>query len=160
MRKALALGLVFVMAMTAVFAIPASGLNLYTLTSPGCSCSYSFTGGYGCEITGSSTGTAVTICEHYCEKVTVYVSVKSWIYGSSYNNYTSRTITGTSSSMYDHDVVTVSRNPDYTGTVYSIRALESYHKVTIKCNGVERVTQASENVGDLPMVVVPPVVVS
>ncbi len=154
MKKALALGLVFVMAMTAVFAIPASanGVVKY-FSAPACGCGGSFLGEYCCG-NDDNMAYALTTVSHSCGSTTAYTSLKTWIYSSSYNNYTSRTITAT-----DSDSVTsiAQCRADYSYEVYYVRAAESYHRVTVVCDGEEYTRQAWESSGDVPLSVTIPV---
>ncbi|MBQ8899152.1 MAG: hypothetical protein IJY86_11895 [Clostridia bacterium] len=160
MRKALALGLVFVMAMTAIFAIPASATGVHQFSAPACGCGADFEGQYGSNYAIDHSH-GLTEVAHDCERITAYVSLKTWIYGSSYNNYTSRTVTDTDTVDYPgaSGFAAVSKFANYQDTVYGVRGVESYHKVTIKCNGVERFAQGWDSSGDIPLAVVPPVVV-
>ena len=156
------------MVMTAVFAIPASAVDVSSsFSGPYCGCSvepYTEYAG-GISPAYSDRAYAWAHVDHSCNSAYAYTSMKCWIAPmNSLNNYTSRTFTdsGTNNGLglgqTQQGMATADLVQNYGSSTYALLGVENYYKVSVTHNGIEYSSQAWSSDGDIPLSYIPPVV--
>ena len=155
--RILACSLLLAVMLSVVLVVPSGATVVGDSVDKPCSCNNSFTGTYAGGIVDGlgDTVNANAHITHICDGCDVYVSAKCWVYTSNYNNYTSRTFTASRSGNYS---ATVELNKDLSSLGFSLRAVETYHKIHYLCEGEEFTIQRWISDGNVPLSIQPPVV--